>query len=62
MSDTRQWWAQHDYLKAGPCGSREEAAQHLFAVAPRLKDCMTGYGTYGPHFDIQWIVREEQSK
>lgn len=60
MSD-RQWWAQKGYIKAGPHVSRERAAQALFTQLPKLKDAMTGYGTFGPYFDIQWIEREKNN-
>lgn len=57
MSD-KQWWAQKGMIKAGPHVSRELAASYLFKQLPKIKDAMTGYGTFGPHFDIQWIKRD----
>jgi hypothetical protein len=54
----RKWWAVYRNNKVGPCSSREEAAATLLAQLPKLKDAMTGYGEFGPHFDIQWVKRE----
>lgn len=54
----RQWWAQKGVIKVGPCISREIAALRLFKQLPKIKEAMTGYGSEGPWFDIQWIKRE----
>lgn len=59
MNNTRQWWALRGAVKYGPCISREIAAQKLFDQFPKIKDALTGYGAFGPSFDIQWITRDE---
>jgi len=59
----RQWWAVH-YSKrsletrTGPYESREAAAKALFTLLPRLDTAMTGYGAFGPSFDIRWVDRD----
>lgn len=61
MSDNRQWWAA-----IGPRmvqgTSRQNAADMFIAAYPshEWSNIMTGYGTFGPQFDVQWIkkVRE----
>lgn len=60
MCNTRQWWAVKNHIKVGPCISREIAAQKLFAMLPKIKEALTGYGSEGPWFDIQWIDRDNQ--
>ena len=54
---TRRYWAQRDNHIVGPHASREEAAAAFFAAHPDEPEVMTGYGTYGGHFDIQWVKR-----
>lgn len=56
----KQWWAQYKGCKSGPCETREAAAKRIFDL-PRnkAKSIMTGYGTFGPDFDIQWVSRDE---
>lgn len=58
MPDKRRWWYYIDSapgpLNAGPFASREMAASSAFALHPHLRKVYTGYGTDGPHFDIQW--------
>lgn len=63
MSDSKQWWAA-----IGPRmvqgTSRQDAADQFIAAYPASKyaNIMTGYGTFGPQFDVQWIklVKEEE--
>lgn len=58
MSD-RQWWAQYKGRKVGPAESRDAAALLYWETYPttKAKEVMTGYGTFGPSFDIQWRMR-----
>jgi hypothetical protein len=64
MSD-KQFWAKRGKAVIGPCATREQALQAFNSAHPvkgpaylltsRKNDVMTGYGTFGPHFDIQWF-------
>lgn len=57
----RQWWARCGGLVQGPYNTREQAAAALFRIKSmtNIKRVMTGYGTFGPDFDIQWLTREQ---
>lgn len=48
----------------GPYASRDAAVAAFRAAHPVKKtgrgtDITTGYGTFGPHFDIQWAPAQE---
>ena len=54
MTDRRDYWAANGLIQVGPFETREAAAAALFAVA-EVKTATTGYGTYGPSFDVRFI-------
>jgi hypothetical protein len=65
---TRQYWASRGKVQMGPYASREDALAAFRAANPVKKpgrlpnrgtDITTGYGTFGPHFDIQWFPAQE---
>ena len=61
---TQKFWAQKGIKKAGPCSSRADAIEEYRRIFPfKGKDwaasnfrnqIMTGYGEFGPSFDIRW--------
>lgn len=60
----KQYWAQRGRQKSGPHESREAAVAAFRAAfpdkkgKPHARQIMTGYGTFGPYFDIQWEPRQ----
>lgn len=56
------WWAKHGKSQIGPFSTREIA---LASMGDRLCDkypnqirkheVLTGYGKFGPQFDMQWV-------
>jgi hypothetical protein len=61
---TRQYWASRGKVQMGPYASREDALAAFRAANPvkkpgRRTDITTGYGTFGPHFDVQWAPAQE---
>lgn len=59
----RQFWAARGKKQVGPFPTREHAASAFRAAYPvpaskagsRSTAIMTGYGNFGPSFDIQWV-------
>ena len=59
----KQFWAIRGKQKSGPHPSREAAADAFRAAYPvparkvgsKKTQIMTGYGTFGPSFDIRWV-------
>ena len=60
----RKFWAKLGKRVAGPHASVAEAVAAFRAAHPvqrpseRGQLILTGYGEYGPHFDMQWERRE----
>lgn len=54
----RTYWADckvgRKRQRLGPFASREEAEKSARAVTTKPKSILTGYGSEGPYFDIQW--------
>ncbi len=56
MAETR-YWAKRGKRIAGPAPTRSGALalfRMQFSLADRHTQIMTGYGSDGPWFDIQW--------
>jgi hypothetical protein len=53
----RQYWAKCGRKVSGPHASREEALKAFIeehGAKQRWRSVLTGYGTFGPQFDMQW--------
>ena len=57
MTNGKDWWAGTHKNQVGPCQTREEAARRYFDAHPlKTYAVLTGYGAFGPHFDIRWLT------
>ncbi len=61
---SQKFWAISGKKEAGPCDTREEAVKAFSAKYPATAknfrlSVMTGYGNFGPHFDIRWLPAYE---
>lgn len=53
----KQFWSKFKSKQIGPFASREAAIKAMrdtVKAKPTRDRIMTGYGKFGPHFDIQW--------
>lgn len=60
----KHYWASRGKKIVGPFASRDEALtafretypfnKPLYLCNNRANSILTGYGAYGPHFDLQW--------
>lgn len=53
----KRFWSKFKSKQLGPFDSRDAAIQAMrdtVKAKPTRDKIMTGYGNFGPHFDIQW--------
>lgn len=65
----RQFWASRGKKQVGPYPTRDHAAAAFRRAFPtpasqaggRKTAIMTGYGTFGPSFDIEWVSAKAEA-
>jgi hypothetical protein len=60
----KKYWAKRGRKIVGPCDSRDAALDAFRKAYPvkgpdwkvnaKKNDILTGYGEFGPHFDMRW--------
>jgi hypothetical protein len=64
-----QYWAKRGKKLVGPFPTRNEALaafreqypfnKPLYLATAKANEIMSGYGAFGPHFDMQWHAARE---
>jgi hypothetical protein len=65
----KQYWAKRGRKTVGPFETREAAlaafreqnpfTKALYLATAKANEITTGYGAFGPHFDIRWHAARE---